>query len=481
MEFKVPLWKHQLDAFERFKNMNEGFLFFEVGTGKTATTINILRYKYFQKKRILRTIIITPLVTLPNWKREWLVHSHVKEEDIIILQGSGAKRLQQLNQLAFNEKGERLNKIIIIAYECLLMPAVFERLRDFSAECLVFDEIHRVKNLQAKRSKKAVELARLPQVKIGLTGTPILNSIMDIFMPFKVIVGSKAFSYNFYAFRNEYFQDLNAMMPSSKYFPKWVIRPEKQLEINERITPYVCLAKKNECLDLPPYIRVLRYVELSDEQKKIYAEMKKNFLTFVKGEAVSAQLAITKALRLQQIASGFAKTEDGVELGFDDNSRKDMLEELLEQITPNHKVIVWAVFKQNYTSIASVCEKLKLKFVELHGEVPQSERQKAVDQFETDPETKVFIGHPGSGGIGINLISASYSIFYSRSFSLEHDLQAEARNYRGGSEIHKTITRIDIVARGTIDEVVAEALAKKEEIGNKMLEHVAHRLEELEN
>jgi SNF2 family DNA or RNA helicase len=81
----------------------------------------------------------------------------------------------------------------------------------------------------------------------------------------------------------------------------------------------------------------------------------------------------------------------------------------------------------------------------------------------------VLIGHPGSGGIGVNLTASSVSIFYSRGFSLEHDIQAEARNYRGGSERHDKITRIDLVAPGTIDEEVVRKLHAKQTISDVIL------------
>lgn len=152
-----------------------------------------------------------------------------------------------------------------------------------------------------------------------------------------------------------------------------------------------------------------------------------------------------------------------------DNPRALALREVLDEITPANKVIVWAVFKENYNDIREVCEKLKLKYVEVHGGVSQKDKMLAVDSFNDDPSVSVLIGHPGSGGIGINLVSASYSVFYSRSFSLEYDIQAEARNYRGGSEIHDKVTRIDLLTQGTIDELVLKSLASKQNIGYQVL------------
>jgi SNF2 family DNA or RNA helicase len=112
---------------------------------------------------------------------------------------------------------------------------------------------------------------------------------------------------------------------------------------------------------------------------------------------------------------------------------------------------------------------LKLKYVELTGETKNADKFKNMELFETDPSIKVLIGAPGAGGIGVNLVSAKYSIWYSRTFNLEQDLQAEARNHRGGSEIHDKVTRYDIVCKGTMDEVILQALYKKNQIKDEIL------------
>jgi SNF2 family DNA or RNA helicase len=209
--------------------------------------------------------------------------------------------------------------------------------------------------------------------------------------------------------------------------------------------------------------------------------MKRDFIAYVNDKACVANLAITKALRLQQIVSGFITLEgadggDRTNVAIKDNPRAQALKALLEDIAPAHKSLVWCVFRENYAAVRAVCDELCLRYVEVHGEVPAAARQKAVDLFNTDPDVRVFLGHPGSAGIGINLVSASYSIFYSRTFSLEQDLQAEARNYRGGSEIHEKVTRIDLVARGTIDEVITSKLAAKVDVSEQVLRDIAGAL-----
>jgi SNF2 family DNA or RNA helicase len=100
------------------------------------------------------------------------------------------------------------------------------------------------------------------------------------------------------------------------------------------------------------------------------------------------------------------------------------------------------------------------------------QRQENIDRFQTDRDCRIMIANQGAGGVGCNLTAASHSIYYSRNFSLEHDLQSEARNYRGGSEIHTKITRIDLVAPDTIDATVLKALADKVNVADAILNWV---------
>jgi SNF2 family DNA or RNA helicase len=90
------------------------------------------------------------------------------------------------------------------------------------------------------------------------------------------------------------------------------------------------------------------------------------------------------------------------------------------------------------------------------------EKQESMDRFQKDNDCRVMIANRKAGGIGVNLTAASYSIVYSRNFSLSDELQSEARNFRSGSEIHEKITKIDLAAKDTIDIRVLESLSNKE-------------------
>lgn len=477
--FLIPPWQHQLEAFKRAVPLSHYALFFQMGAGKTGTAINILRAWYGKERRVLRTLILGPPIVVENWRREFGMHSRVVDK-VVCLEGTGKKRAELVRKHGWHGTGTA-PAIFVTNYETLLMKDVFELLEIWKPEAVIFDESHKLKSPQAKRTKQAIKLADLARYRLILTGTPVLNTPVDLFAQFRVMDGGELFGKNFFVFRAQYLYDKNAGMPKDKHFPLWLPRPGAIDELNRKIKPVSMVVKKADCLDLPPLVRQEIFVELSKDQRKLYESMKKDFIAYVNDKACVANLAITKALRLQQIVSGFITLEGGngedrTNVAIKDNPRAQALKEVLEDIAPDHKVLVWAVFRQNYAAVRAVCEELGLPYVEVHGEVPPAARQKAVDSFNTDPAVRVFLGHPGSAGIGINLVAASYSLFFSRTFSLEQDLQAEARNYRGGSEIHEKVTRIDLIAKGTIDEVITAKLAAKVDMSEAILRDIAGAL-----
>ena len=122
--------------------------------------------------------------------------------------------------------------------------------------------------------------------------------------------------------------------------------------------------------------------------------------------------------------------------------------------------------------VKEICDKLSLQYREITGDISNKERLEGMDEFRKNPDIKVIIANQAAAGVGLNLVEASYSIYFSKNFSLEHDVQSEARNYRGGSERHASVTRIDLVTPETIDELVNISLANKQAIGQSLLQEL---------
>lgn len=463
---EMKLWAHQIEAIEKAKNLHNYALLFEPGVGKSATIITILRHKYAEHKRVLKTLILCPTVVCDNWLNEWEKFSKVPKDQIAVLTGPSYDRASTVTSGKYN--------ILVCNYQTMLMPNVIDSLFKWGVEVMVADESHRLKTPGAKTTKAAISLASYAKYRYILTGTPILKNLMDFFSQFKFLDGGETFGTNFIFFKNKYFYDKNADAPAHVTWPDWRVRDGATAEVNEKIYRKASHAEKSKCLDLPPLLKKKIYVDLCPTQMKAYREMENLFITTVDNKVATASIALTMGLRLMQITSGFLTVEqekDGVitkqVTKFKQNPKAEALADILEDIAPHHKVIVWACFKEDYASIREVCEKAGFRYVELHGET--KDRKSVIDDFQSDEGVRVLIGNQGAGGIGVNLTSASYAIYYSRSFSLEHDIQSEARNYRGGSELHSKITRVDIVARSTIDEKVLEALAAKQSISDQVL------------
>lgn len=470
MDYLIKPWQHQLDAIEKATKGNHFAFFAEMGCGKTVMAINTLRYICASNKRLLRTLILCPIVVVEQWKREFHKHSKIGDS-VICLKGDGKKRTALFKETAWDCDNPRA-KVFVTNYEALNIDDLFKLILFWKPEVVICDESQRIKNHKALRTKKVTWLSDIANYRYILSGSPILNTPMDIFSQFRVLDQGQSFGKNFFGFRAKYFYDKNAGMPKMKYFPNWQPLPSTLSDFNKIIYTKSIRVLKKDCLDLPPLVRKQVFADMSPKQASMYESMRKAFVAYLEGKTCVASMALVKGLRLQQITSGFFKTDEDEEIVYDDVPRLDALGELLEEITEHSKVIVWACFQKNYEMILDMIAKskeIKGHTCTLTGGMSDKKRQESIDLFQENPDYKIMVANQGAGGIGVNLTAASYAIYYSRNFSLEQDIQSESRCHRGGSEIHEKITRIDIVTPNTIDEVILEALYRKENLANNIL------------
>jgi SNF2 family DNA or RNA helicase len=465
----LELWEHQKEALEAMRGKRGFLLACDPGTGKTGIAISWLRELYNQEKRIAPTLILTPPVVIRQFAKEFGKFSKIDARKIIPLTGSGRKRLETLRK-------EDPNSIFITNYESLLMKEVYEWLLKSPPYILIADEVHLVKNPTAKRTKALEKLAEKASYRLGMTGTPILKDALDLFAPMKILEPS-VFGKNFFIFRAKYFVDFNAGMPKHIYFPDWRVRPGALKEIERVLSEVSYSIRKEDALDLPPLIFQERYVELSPEQRKHYVAMEKDLVSYLDDAACVAPLALTKILRLLQITSGHLPLDSGEVHSFGGIPRLVALSDLLTEHTGRSKVIVWAQFRADYGAIRALIGRLQIHGVELTGESSESVKRDSIAQFKEDPNVRVLISNPSSGGIGLNLAESNVNIFYSKGFSLGTYLQALARNHRGGSEIHEKVLSISLIAENTIDEEVHERLLAKEELSIEFLRSLKNRLQ----
>lgn len=491
LNYAHPRMRHQKDgereAFRQYlecKRQGRAFgyaFFFPPGTGKTATTINLIRRIILHEGRFPRILILGPPVVVPNWRDEILKFSKIESKRIVLLnRDTGEKNVKLFESTAFDHMKRKRQAVYVTNYEKLVTSdKLYDLIRQWEPEIIVLDESQRLKNYKASRTKCVEELCNPSTPKKGvrparpivipLSGTPILNNLLDIFPQFLCMDGGESFGDNFFAFRARYFIAKNLRLNSQRTFLKWLPRKNAHRDIAEIVAKKSMSVDFKECIDLPPLIKKEVLLEMGVEQARHYNEMKRQLVTYLNSSACIAQLAIVKALRLMQIASGFIKLDDGQIVVFKDNPKLKYLEEALADIAPNRKVIIWSVFKENYGMIREICSKLKLKMVEIHGECTPTEKREAEKAFQSDVGTRVLSGHPASGGIGINLTAGSYTFYYSSNFSKENRDQSAARDYRKGSERHDSVTHVDLLMRGTIEIDILKKLAEKDAISLSIL------------
>jgi SNF2 family DNA or RNA helicase len=434
--------------------------------GKTCAVMRIMA-----KFKANKIIYVCPVGVMGNIPRE--VDKFYPEYDskVLVAIASGKSRPEAIR----NFKG----KMIVINYEALLNKDVVNALFDFGADTFIFDESHRLKNPKAKSAKSAFYISRKAQRRYLMSGTPILKNPLDLWMQYMVLDGGVTFGTNFFVFRSVYFYDKNHNRAGTRgYFPDWQLCKGAEEKIFQRIQESSIRANKDEELDLPERISVRKEFELSKEQAKVYNELKKYFIAWYQQEGqasgvVVAQQAVVKLLRLMQICTGYFHSDNGGVITFKENPKAELLRETLEEMG-GKKCIIWCSFVQNYDVCASVCRDLKLGYVFLTGQQNALEKQESIDSFTNNPEIQVIIANRQAGGVGVNLTVAPYSITYSRNFSLADEYQSRDRNYRIGSEVHEKIIKYDLIAKGTVEELIEKAINEKGDIAKACIDGVVN-------
>ena len=219
---------------------------------------------------------------------------------------------------------------------------------------------------------------------------------------------------------------------------------------------------------MPDKVYTQREVPLTTEQRKVYNQMKEMALAQVdSGELATTQSVLTQIMRLQQIACGSLRTDDG-EIQEIKNNRMNELLAVVEEV--REKAIIWATFTQDILNIQQALTKVygEDSVAIYYGDTPQDERQAIVERFQ-DPDSplRFFVGQPRTGGYGITLTAANTMIYYSNSYDLEIRLQSEDRAHRIGQD--RSVTYVDLVSPDTIDEVILRALRNKINLASTVL------------
>jgi SNF2 family DNA or RNA helicase len=365
---------------------------------------------------------------------------------------------------------ERHLRIFVMNVEALSTPrgtkAALTFLQKYPDNIVIIDESTTIKNRKATRTKNIMTMSHFAKYKRILTGSPITKSPMDLFSQCAFLSNDALGFTSYFAFQNRYALVQKRKMGNRAF--QEIVGYRRLDELNQNLDRFSNRILKDECLDLPDKMYVRRDVELTEEQKRVYKQMKKLALAKLdNGELATTASVLTQIMRLQQICCGFLQPDEGEIQPIDNNRLKELLE-ITEEL--QGKAIIWASYTHGIQQIASA---LRDRFgpeavATYYGETPQDERQEIVDRFQDkDGPLRFFVGQPKTGGYGITLTAANTVIYYSNSYDLEIRLQSEDRAHRIGQS--RKVTYIDLVSPDTIDEKVLKALRSKIDLAGKVL------------
>ncbi len=228
-------------------------------------------------------------------------------------------------------------------------------------------------------------------------------------------------------------------------------------QLQKLIKPYSYRVLKDDCLDLDPKIYTVRDVEMTDEQSIAYRELIEYATTQIGGGHVVATTAVSMAERMHQILCGFVKDENN-QVRYLKSNRLDQLMEVLED--HSGKRIIWSAYREE---VKLIVDRLSEEYgpdsvAQFHGG-NKSTRHLDEKRFLSDPRCVNLVATQKAGGKGNTWTVADLTIYSSNNFDLEDRDQSEDRNHRKGQK--KSVTYVDLVARGTVDEKIVRALRRK--------------------
>jgi hypothetical protein len=289
---------------------------------------------------------------------------------------------------------------------------------------------------------------------------------MDVFMQFEYLDANIIGIGDFYSFRNRY-----AIMGG--FEDRQVVGYQNMEELIEMLAPFVFQVRKSEVLtELPPKIYETREVQLNDEQKRLYKDIAKRDKTVSGDRGLTVTTVLERMLRLQEIAGGIITFERNPDLHntskFDKErvtGKNPKVEELLAIAEENEvSTIVWCRFIEE---IHMVTEALRERYgddqvVQIYGAIDEDTRWANVSDLFQSKKARFLVGNAATGGVGLNMTAAELVVYYSNSFSFTDREQSEDRAHRIGQT--QSVTYIDLIAEGTVDAVVVEALRGKRDV-----------------
>jgi SNF2 family DNA or RNA helicase len=457
---KLPPWAHQkqgfwfaarrlgLDVEERPKG-GGAMLAMDMGTGKTKVVYDLMN----SFSSALRTTLVTcPKSVCPTWEDENEKHGSGAIALLNLKEGSVKKKTKLAENFLKATAGQQ--RMIVINHESMWREPFRSLVKSEVWDLMVTDECHRAKSPGGKFSRFLGNNVPQFSCRLGLTGTPMPRDPMDLYAQARFLEPG-IYGTNYTRFKRRY-------GVWGGYQNRKLIGIANEEDLYSKLDSFCFRVKASEVLDLPPASHMKRFCKLSSEESKAYKQMEDDLIADVGDGVVTAANALVRLLKLQQIVQGSITDDYGKHQRIGD-SKQQLLREILEDLSPSEPLVIFARFKDDLARIRDTCEDLNRSVCELSGRVDDLQLFKGggVDTIAVQIQ---------AGGVGIDLSRAAYTIYYSPTFDMGAYEQSLARTHRPGQT--RPTFYYHLLARGTIDTKIHQALTAKKKVVESVLAHI---------
>ena len=393
--------------------------------------------------------MVSPSSLTLNWQNE--ARKFTNELKTVVIRGTLQERKRLIEEIENYD-------LVITSYDLLKRDIELYKEKNYTFKYIIADEAQYLKNSNTKNAKAIKEIKA--ETRYALTGTPIENSLAELWSIFDFIMPGYLFTYR--KFKNIY------ETPIVKEEDEQAMAKLKML-----IEPFVLRRNKKEVLtELPEKTVTVLSNEMNEEQQNLYltylARAKQEIAEKVEIDGFeNSQMQILAALtRLRQICCHPSLFVEGYNAG---SSKLDQCIEIIEEaINGGHKILLFSGYTSMFEIIEKELKKRNIKYFKLTGATKIDERMKMVDEFNENSNIKLFLISLKAGGTGLNLTGADMVIHYDPWWNISTENQATDRAYRIGQKNNVQVYKL--ITKNSIEEKIYELQEKKAKLADSMLD-----------
>lgn len=408
-----------------------GILADDMGLGKTLEMIALLSLS----KETRPILIVTPKSLIYNWENEFQKWN--RSQKVFVIDGNKTMRTVTLSQI---EEGKK--EVFITSYESLRND--LEEYEKYHFSYLILDEGQNIANVYARKTRAVKEIAC--DHKFVLTGTPIQNSLVDLWSIFDFLMPGYLSSYKQFCSK----------------FSKISIEDDEKEILMKKIAPFVLKRTKKEVLkDLPDKEEQILMVNMNEKQRQFYQAMIQTARNSLK-EQQSKIVVLAQITRLREICVDPKMVSD--DFAEDSIKLSTCLENVKTAINSGHKVIVFSSFVQTLLHFEKMLINQNINYHLICGDTNAKMRIQFADDFNYRDDCKVMLVSLKAGGTGLNLIGGDIVILLDPWWNLASEVQASDRAHRLGQK--RKVTVLKMICKDSIEEKVLELQKKKKELSS---------------